>query len=65
MKLKYIIFVFVVGIILITLGALFKILHLILAVELLTAGTILQIIAFILFIIKLFTNKKFKDTLNQ
>lgn len=65
MKLKYIIFVFVVGIILITLGALFKVLHLMLAVELLTIGTILQIIAFILFIIKLFTNKKFKDTLNQ
>ncbi|QXP72800.1 gliding motility protein GldL [Tenacibaculum sp. AHE15PA] len=65
MKLKYIIFVFIVGIILITIGALFKVLHLMLAVELLTAGTILQIIALILFIIKLFTNKKFKDTLNQ
>ena len=65
MKLKYIIFVFIVGIILITLGALFKVLHLMLAAELLTVGTTLQIIAFILFIIKLFTNKKFKDTLNQ
>ncbi|CAM1348582.1 gliding motility protein GldL [Tenacibaculum insulae] len=65
MKLKYIISIFVLGIIFITLGALFKVLHLMLAVELLTFGTILQIIAFILFIIKLFTNKKFKDTLNQ
>ncbi|MCT4699284.1 gliding motility protein GldL [Tenacibaculum haliotis] len=65
MKLKYIITLFVIGIILITLGALFKVMHLMGGSQLLTAGTVLQIIAFILFIIKLFTNKKFKDTLNQ
>jgi hypothetical protein len=65
MKLKYIITVFIVGIILITLGALFKVLHWMFAPELLAIGTVLQIIAFILFIIKLFTNKKFKDILNQ
>ena len=65
MKLKYIITLFVIGIILITLGALFKVMYLMGGSQLLTAGTVLQIIAFILFIIKLFTNKKFKDTLNQ
>lgn len=65
MKLKYIIFIFIIGIILISAGALFKILHWMLGPELLTIGTILQILAFLLFIIKLFTNKKFKDLLNQ
>lgn len=65
MKLKYIIFIFILGVILIFLGALFKILHWMLAPELLTIGTILQITASLLFIIKLFTNKKFKDILNQ
>lgn len=65
MKLKYIIFIFILGIILIFIGALFKILHWMLGPELLTIGTILQITASLLFIIKLFTNKKFKNILNQ
>lgn len=65
MKLKYIIIIFIIGFILITIGALFKILHWMYAPQLLTIGTFLQIIASILFIIKLFTNKKFKDILNQ
>lgn len=65
MKLKYIITVFVLGIVFVTLGAFFKILHWIYASELLTTGTFLQILASILFIIKLFTNKKFKNILNQ
>lgn len=65
MKLKYIITIFVLGIIFVTLGALLKILHWMYGPELLTLGTFLQIFASILFIIKLFTNKKFKDLLNQ
>jgi len=65
MKLKYIIFIFIIGIVLIFVGALFKILHWMLGPELLILGTALQIIAFLLFIIKLFTNKKFKNILNQ
>lgn len=65
MRLKYIITIFVFGIICITLGALLKVLHYAYGSELLTLGTVLQIIAAILFIIKLFTNKKFKDILNQ
>ncbi|WKD85098.1 hypothetical protein KCTC32516_00437 [Polaribacter huanghezhanensis] len=65
MKLKYIIFIFITGVILICAGALFKILHWMLGPELLISGIMLQIIAFLLFIIKLFTNKKFKAILNQ
>tara|TARA_R110001599_G_scaffold72832_3_gene201805 strand:+ start:9902 stop:10099 length:198 start_codon:yes stop_codon:yes gene_type:complete len=65
MKLKYIIFIFIIGIVLIFVGALFKILHWMLGPELLILGTALQIIAFLLFIIKLFTNKKIKNILNQ
>lgn len=65
MKIKHIITLFILGVIFITIGALFKILHWMYAVELLTIGTILQIIALFIFIGKLFTNKKFKDILNQ
>jgi len=65
MKLKYIIFIFILGLIIISMGALFKVLHWMFASELLTIGTTIQIIAFLLFIIKLFTNKKYKDILNQ
>ena len=65
MKLKYIITIFILGVILITIGALFKILHWMYGAELLTIGTVLQIIALFMFIGKLFTNKKFKDILNQ
>jgi len=65
MKSKPIITVFIAGIVFITLAIVFKVLHWMFAPELLAIGTLLLIISFILFIIKLFTNKKFKDTLNQ
>lgn len=65
MKLKYIIVVYIIGMLLITAGALFKIQHWMFASEFLTAGTVIQLIAFILFIIKLLTDKNFKNILNQ
>ena len=65
MKLKYPITIFIIGIIFIILATLFKILHWMLAPELLAIGTLLLIISFILSIIKLFTNKKIKDILNK
>ena len=65
MKIKHIIIIFILGFILITLGALFKISHWPYGVELLTAGTFLKIISGFLLIWKLLTNKKFKDILNQ
>ena len=57
--------VYGLGAAIVIVGALFKILHWMLGPELLILGTALQIIAFLLFIIKLFTNKKFKNILNQ
>ncbi|WP_028890331.1 hypothetical protein [Tenacibaculum ovolyticum] len=65
MKSKQIITVFIVGIIFIILAITFKVLHWMLAPELLAIGTLLLIISFILLIIKLFTSKKFKDILNK
>ncbi|WP_422090208.1 gliding motility protein GldL [Tenacibaculum ovolyticum] len=65
MKSKQIITVFIVGIIFIILAIVFKVLHWMLAPELLAIGTLLLIISFILFTIKLFTSKKFKDILNK
>ncbi|MCH3884080.1 GldL-related protein [Tenacibaculum aquimarinum] len=65
MKFKHIIVIFILGFILIVLGALFKILHWQFASELLTAGTFLKIISAILLIWKLLTNKNYKDILNQ
>lgn len=65
MKYKHIIIIFILGFILIILGALFKILHWQFASELLTVGTFLKILSGILLILKLLTNKNYKDILNQ
>lgn len=65
MKIKHILTVFIFGFILITSGALFKIMHWPFGAELLTAGTFLKIISGFLLIWKLLTNKRFKDILNQ
>ncbi|NMH24463.1 GldL-related protein [Flavobacterium solisilvae] len=68
MKNKYLIVIFVIGIMYIIFGALFKILHLeigpITGSVLLTFGMLLEALALILFVIKLIKNKN-NDFLNK
>ncbi len=65
MKVKHILGLFILGLIFTILGALFKVLHWMLAPELLTLGTFLQVIAGIFGIWKLFTTTDYKKFLNK
>lgn len=65
MKVKHIIAIFVIGIVLLVIGACFKINHWLFANELLISGSILKVIAGILFIWKILTTDKFKEFLNS
>jgi len=68
MKVKYIIVIYLIGIIFIVLGALLKILHMQLGLTgniYLSIGSTIEIIGVLLGIWKLFTTKKFKAFLNS
>ena len=68
MKNKYIIAFFVLGVIVTSIGALFKITHLEIGIFtgnlLITLGVLIKVVAAILFIIKLFSNNN-NDFLNK
>jgi hypothetical protein len=65
MKVKYIIVLFVVSLLVISIGALAKLQHWPWAGPSLIAGMILQCTSYILAIIKALTTKKYKDFLNS
>lgn len=65
MKVKHIIIILLISIIFSVIGALFKIQHWPYGGELLTIGSGLRVIALILGIWKVLTNRKFKDFLNS
>ena len=65
MKVKHIITIFLFGLILMIIGALFKILHWPGSVMLIIISTALKVIAGLLAIWKLFTVDKFKEFLNS
>ena len=65
MKVKYILAIFLLGMFITTIGALFKIQHWPYGSELLTVGSLTEGLAFLLGIWKLFTTEKFKDFLNS
>ena len=65
MKYKHIIIVFVLGMIFTTIGALLKIMHWPMASIILTLGMLMEVLAGIMFIYKLITNKKTNDILNK
>jgi hypothetical protein len=65
MKVKHIILVFLLGVIFVILGSLFKINHWPGAAKILLVGMILEILGLILAIWKVLTVEKFKDFLNQ
>lgn len=64
MKIKYTIIIFAIGFILITIGSLFKILHLPGANIVLLIGTGTQFVGAVLLLKKILTYPKFKDFLN-
>ncbi len=64
MKTKYAIFIFVFGLCIDIIAALFKILHYSNADTLLITGTFLKVTGLLLFLYKLLTYPKFKDFLN-
>lgn len=64
MKTKYVIALFLVGILLTILGSLFKVMHWPSATILMILGTVFEVIALILFVYKLITYPKFKDFMN-
>lgn len=65
MKVKHIIVVFILGVIFVILGSLFKINHWAGAAKLLFAGMILEILGLVMVVWKLFSTEKFKDFLNS
>jgi len=65
MKVKHILAIFIAGLICTVLGAMFKVLHWQFAPELLSGGTLLQVIAGILGIWKIYTTEEFKKFLNK
>jgi len=65
MKVKHIIVIFLLGVIFVILGSLFKINHWPGAAKILLVGMILEILGLILVIWKVLTTEKFKDFLNQ
>ncbi len=69
MKYKYIIIVFVLGLMLDIIGALFKIIHFEIGPftgnVFLTIGAFIKLISIIMLLIKLFTNKDKQNFLNQ
>ena len=65
MKVKYIITIFLFGLILMIVGALFKIMHWPGSVMLIVISTALKVIAGLLAIWKLFTLEKFREFLNS
>ena len=69
MKVKHTLFVLIIGLLLTFIGALLKITHMEIGPangnNLLTIGMWIEMIGGILFLYKLFTNKKFKDFLNS
>lgn len=64
MKTKYVLAFFLVGVVLIITGSLFKIMHWPSANVLMILGSIFEVIALILFVYKLMTYPKFKDFMN-
>ena len=65
MKIKHILALFVLGVCVVVLGALFKIQHWPGASKMLIVGMIAQVVSGILFIWKLLTMKDSKDFLNK
>lgn len=65
MKIKYILALFLIGVLLVAFGAWMKILHLQFATIVFTSGIFIKGLAIIFGIIKLFTSDKFKDFLNS
>ena len=65
MKVKHIIVIFILGVIVVILGSLFKINHWPGAGKILLVGMILEILGLILVVWKVLTTNKFKDFLNQ
>ena len=65
MKVKHILALFIIAYIVITIGALFKIMHWPYGNELITFATILKVMAGMLAIWKVFTMQGFKDFLNK
>lgn len=64
MKVKYIILLFIFGVLISVIGALFKLMHWPGASKTLLIGTLIRVFSGIIFIIKLITNNKFKGFLN-
>jgi hypothetical protein len=65
MKVKHVIVIFLLGVIFVILGSLFKINHWPGASKILLAGMILEILGLIMVVWKLFSTERFKDFLNQ
>ena len=65
MKVKHVLIVFILGMILTTIGAFFKIQHWPGAAKILLVSLLLEVIGGLLFIWKLATIKDFKDFLNK
>lgn len=64
MKIKHALFLYLAGLCLILLGAIFKILHLPFADSMLILSTVLQEVGIFILIYKLFTHPKLKEMLN-
>ena len=65
MKVKHILVIFIFGLIILDLGALFKLIHWPGAGEMIFASFVIEIIAGILAIWKILTSDKFKEFLNS
>jgi hypothetical protein len=65
MKTKYVLIFFIFGICIDFIGVLLKILHHPFANTLLIIGTVLKVLASLLFLFKLLTHPKLKEFLNQ
>ena len=65
MKVKHILVIFIFGLIILDLGALFKLIHWPGAGEMIIASIVIEIIAGILAIWKILTSDKFKEFLNS
>ncbi len=65
MKVKHILVLFLIAYIIMTIGALLKIMHWTYGDELITFSTILKVIAALTAIWKVFTIQSFKDFLNK
>ena len=65
MKVKHILAIFILGVIVLDLGALFKIIHWPGAGEMIIVSIVLEILAGILAIWKILTSNRFKEFLNS